>query len=208
MMNLMAINQWWDALSPAHQVFWFIAIVFSVLFLIQFVLLIIGLDTDSPEGLDHGLDLENAEHEFSALSLRSIIAFFTFFGWTGVLALHNQLSILVAVGMASAVGLTAMFLVAYLIFKFAQLEQSGTININDALDQAGEVYLPVPGFQNGQGKIHIKIGGAIREMDAVTQGDGLKTGTQVKVVEILDQNVLRVEVLETLEPSTISKRLT
>ena len=203
MMNLLAINQWWDMLSPAHQVFWFIAIVFSVLFLIQFVLLIIGLEAESPDGFDHSFDHENPEHEFSALSVRSIIAFFTFFGWTGVLALHNQMSVLVAVGLAALVGLIAMFLVAYLIYKFSQLEQSGTLNIYDALDQPGEVYLPVPGLQKGQGKIHIKISGTIRELDAVTDGDPLKTGTIVKVVEILDHNVLRVEQLNTLETSAI-----
>ena len=122
-----SINQWWDALSSPHQVFWFMAIIFSVLFFIQFILLLIGFDSDSDTDFDHGGDSGSLEHEFSALSARSIIAFFTFFGWTGVLAMGNQLSVWISVALATGVGLTAMFIVAYLMFKFAQLEQSPTL---------------------------------------------------------------------------------
>ena len=54
------------------------AIIFSVLFFIQFILLLIGFDSDSDTDFDHGGDSGSLEHEFSALSARSIIAFFTF----------------------------------------------------------------------------------------------------------------------------------
>jgi hypothetical protein len=114
------LNQWWEGLSSAHQVFWFIAIIFSVLFLIQFILLLIGCDTDSGS-LDHPGDVGSFDHEFSALSVRSIIAFFTFFGWTGVLAIRNDFSVWLAVLFASLTGLAAMFLVSYMIYKFSQL---------------------------------------------------------------------------------------
>lgn len=191
----LSINLWWDALSSPHQVFWFIAIIFSVLFFIQFILLVIGIDSDSDTGFDHAGDSGSIEHEFSALSARSIIAFFTFFGWTGVLAMGNQLSVWIAVALATGVGLTAMFIVAYLMFKFAQLEQSGTLNFYHALDQHGEVYLPIPAHQVGRGKIHLKIDGTVREMDAITDGELLKTGAQVKVIEIMEDNTLKVESL-------------
>jgi len=193
-----SINQWWDALSSAHQVFWFIAIVFSVLFFIQFILLVIGIDSDSADGLDTESDINSLEHEFSALSGRSIIAFFTFFGWTGVLIMGNQLGVWIAVALASVAGLMAMFIVAYLMFKFAQLEQSGTLNFYHALDQPGEVYLPIPANQDGKGKIHLLIDGRSREMDAVTDGDALKTGTAVKVTGILEDNTLKVEPMAAL----------
>lgn len=192
MIRIFSINEWWDQLTAAHQVFWFIAIVFSVLFFIQFVLVLIGADTADGE-----LELDNEgtsfEHEFSALSVRSIIAFFTFFGWTGVLALNNQLSIWVAIALASVAGLAAMFIVAYLMYKFAQLEQSGTLNLYHALDQEGEVYLPIPESNSGRGKVHLKVDGRIRELEAITQGSALQTGDPIKVVEILEDNVLRVE---------------
>ena len=187
------INQWWDALSSPHQVFWFIAIVFSVLFFIQFILALIGLESQHVEVHAH-TDV-SLEHEFSALSLRSIIAFFTFFGWTGVLVLNKGLGIWVAVTLASLAGLAAMFIVAYLMYKFSQLEQSGTLNLYHALDQEGEVYIPIPGGRLGHGKIQLKVDGRMRELDAITDGASLKTGDLIKVIEILDDNVMKVEPL-------------
>jgi hypothetical protein len=202
-MILMSFNQWWDALSPAHQVFWFISIIFSVLFFIQLVLLLIGFDSDRSGGYDHDRDTTAFENEFSALSLKSIIAFFMFFGWTGVLIMGNQLSVWIAVLSATIAGLAAMFIVAYLIYKYAQLEQSGTLNLYQALDQPGEVYLPVPPRQSGRGKVHLLIEGRIMEVDAMTDGDAINTGTPVRVVEIMDGNALKVEeIQEVSKPST------
>lgn len=195
------MTEWWQSLSSPHQVFWFIAIVFSVLFLIQLILLLIGFDGDVDA--DHGGDVQ-LEHEFSALSVRSIIAFFTFFGWTGVLTLNNQLNVWLAVLLSAAAGLAAMFLVAYLMFKFTQLEQSGTLNLYNALHQSGEVYLPIPGHEKGHGKVHLKVDGRVREMDAVTAGEPLKTGAQIKVIAILDDNVLMVESLAPLNENSAS----
>ncbi len=192
-MVVVSVNQWWGSLSSAHQVFWFIAIVFSILFLIQLIMLIMGLDGDSSDGLDHPGDQLGVEHEFSALSVRSIIAFFTFFGWTGVLALNNHLGIWVSVLCAAVAGTAAMFVVAWLMFKFAQLEQSGTLNLYHALDQTGEVYIPVPSNKSGRGRITLMIDGRSREMDAMTEGEMLKTGQQIRVTDILEDNVLLVE---------------
>lgn len=189
---ILNIGQWWDALSSPLQVFWFIAIIFSVLFFIQFVLVLIGVDGADTD-LDADVDGASFDTEFSALSVRSIIAFFTFFGWTGVLTLNQQYSIWIAVIAASLAGLSAMLIVAYMMYKFSQLEQSGTLNLYHALDQEGEVYLPIPGAESGRGKIHLKVDGKMRELDAITSGEQLKTGTIVKVIEILDENVLKVE---------------
>ena len=190
---MISINEWWDALSSPHQVFWFIAIVFTVLFFIQFILSLIGMESHSVD-LNAHTDI-NVDHEFSALSMRSIIAFFTFFGWTGVVVMNQNLSVWVAVTFASIAGLAAMFIVAYLMYKFSQLEQSGSLNLYHALDQQGEVYLPVPGNGKGNGKIHLKVDGRIRELDAVTDGDSIKTGANVRVIEILDGNRLKVELM-------------
>ena len=186
------LNQWWETLSSAHQVFWFIAVIFSVLFFIQLILLLIGFDSDGTD-FDHATDSASFEHEFSALSVRSIIAFFTFFGWTGVLALGNNLNVWFAVLLASLTGLAAMFIVAYMVYKFAQLEQSGTLNLYNALDKPGEVYLTIPAHGKGTGKVHLLVEGRIREIDAVTPGEVLKTGTPIRVIDIMNGNVLKVE---------------
>ena len=79
-------------------------------------------DTDPGFGLDA---------YFTILSVRSIIAFFTFFGWTGVLVLNAGGTTLTAIGAASVAGLLAMLLVGYLIYLFSKLSQDGNLNIDN-----------------------------------------------------------------------------
>jgi hypothetical protein len=43
------------------------------------------------------------------------------------------------------------------------------------------------------------LDGRIRELDAITDGESIKTGKRVRVKEILEENVLRVEIIGTRE---------
>lgn len=197
---LAALDTWWGDLSSVEQIFWAISIVFSILFLIQFVFSLIGLDFDAEADADIHTDVAGHDYsldaDFTLLSVRSIIAFFTFFGWTGIMALNQGVTVWLAFGFASFAGLLAMGLVAYLIFLFSRLSQEGNIDINKALHEKGEVYLTIPANKNGTGKIHLKIDGAFREMEAVTSGDTLPTGTKIKVTQIINDNLLQVEKAE------------
>ena len=73
-----------------------------------------------------------------------------------------------------------MFVVAYMIFQFARMEKSGTVNVFNALEHTGEVYLSIPERLEGRGKIHIVVDGTLHEFDAETKGTALPTGSQVK----------------------------
>ena len=183
-------------MSSTEKVFWGISLVFSVLFLIQFVVSLIGLDFDTDSDVEVHTDTHGGYHldpSFTILSVRSIIAFFTFFGWTGVLVLKSGGGIWTAIGFSTLSGLAAMFIVGYVIYMFTKLTEQGNINLSKALYSTGEVYLSIPANKNGQGKVHIKIQGALKEVDAVTNGDTLPTGSTIKVVEILDDNLILVE---------------
>ena len=57
----------------------------------------------------------------------------------------------------------------------------------------GKCYLTIPGERAGEGKVQITIQGAVREYNAVTDGDTIKTGTPSKVIEAIDANTLLVE---------------
>ena len=50
-MVLLFFEDWWGPLSSTEKVFWGISLVFSVLFLIQFVVSLIGLDFDTDVNL-------------------------------------------------------------------------------------------------------------------------------------------------------------
>ena len=192
-MLLSISNGWWEGLTGAGQAFWGISIVFSVLFVIQFVLSLIGvdfdLDMDADTDAGFGLDAD-----FSLFSIRSIIAFFTFFGWTGVLMLNAGFGVWLAITAALISGFLAMVIVGYMMYKFTQFDESGTFNPNSAINQTGEVYLFIPAAKTGYGKIHLKLKGALKEMDAVTdQSLEIPTGTKVKILDVLDDNLLLVE---------------
>ncbi len=195
-MVILFMEEWWDPLNNAEKVFWAIALIFSVLFLIQFVLSFIGLDFDSDADIEIGGGTEISsgfDTGFSVLSVRSIIAFFTFFGWTGVLVLNTGATSWLAISFAFAAGTAAMLLVAYMMYLFHKMGESGTVNLKKAVYKNGEVYIPIPANKNGQGKIHVKISGALKELDAVTDGDAIPTGALIKVVEVLNNNILLVE---------------
>lgn len=196
LLNINMQTSWWEGLNGTEQVFWGIAIVFSVLFVIQFILSLIGLDFDTDMEIgsvdvdaDTGLDAD-----FSIFSIRSIIAFFTFFGWTGVMVLHTGASVWAAIAAASLSGTLAMLLVGYMMYKFSQFDESGNFNSTSALNNVGEVYLVIPEAKSGYGKVHLKVKGALREMDAVTdETQQIPTGSKVKVIDILKDDLLLVE---------------
>jgi len=201
-MLLLVFGDWWSSLNGTQQMFWGISIIFSVLFVIQFVLSLIGLDFDSDTDFDVSTDTDteggySLDPSFTLFSVRSIIAFFTFFGWTGVLALNAGLGTTMAVILASASGFAAMALVGYMMYLFSKLGESGNVDLNDALFQTGEVYLTIPAGKRAAGKIHINIQGTMKEMDAITEGKTLSTGSMIRVVEIVDENLLLVESVDT-----------
>ena len=199
-MILLILGNWFGGLTGIEQIFWGISIVFSILFLIQFVLSLVGLDLDADADFDVSTDVEGGDFSidsgFTLFSVRSIIAFFTFFGWAGVLTLNAGGSTLMAVITASISGFAAMCIVGYVMYLASKLTESGTLDINEALYQNGEVYLSIPEAKSGQGKIHININGSLREMEAITTGEALPNGAKIRVVEIISDNLLRVEPLK------------
>ena len=197
---------WWSQLTSPEQIFWGISIVFSVLFLIQFVLSLVGLDFDTDTDFEIGVDTDTdsgfqLDSDFTILSVRSIIAFFTFFGWTGVLVLNAGGGTWKAIGFASLSGLIAMFIVGYMMYVFSKLGESGTFNTQEAIYNTGEVYLSIPAAKNGYGKVHLKVRGSLKEMDAITEGNQpLPNGLSVRIIDVLDDNLLVVEPLENYLP--------
>jgi len=196
-MTLLLIGEWFRDLTGPHQIFWGISLIFSVLFIIQFVVSLFGFDFDGEIEVDGGADVETGglETDLTIFSLRSIIAFFTFFGWTGVLLLNNGMALGLAVTLAGVSGLLAMFIVAYMLYQFSKFSEEHTLNIEEALFQNGPVYLTIPAGKEGMGKVTLNIGKRTQELRAITDGETIKTGDKIRVIEVLDENLLLVEKL-------------
>lgn len=200
-MSPLAIQgNWWETLTHTQQVFWIISIIFSVLFLIQFVRSLVDLDSSETDNLSFtenpSLAKEGAiDASFSLLSIRSIIAFFTVFGWVGVLALNGGSAPAKAMIYACLLGFIAMFVVAYMMSLYTNFRNRRIMNPENPLPKIGKVHLNIPSAKSGYGKVYLKVHGAFKEMDAVTEGNALPSGATIRVVEVLDDNLLLVEPL-------------
>ena len=193
-MYILILGEWWTALAGIEKVFWGISIVFSVLFFIQFILSLLGLDFDTETDVDGGME-SGLDADFTILSVRSFIAFFTFFGWAGVGVLNGGGTAIVAIGAGIIAGVSAMLVVGYVMYAISQLTDDGRITDPfDAIDTIGTVYLRIPGNSQGQGKITLNLNGSLREWDAVTlENEQLPTGSSIRVIEVLDDKILVVE---------------
>lgn len=191
-MMIFAFGEWWELLSTSEQVFWSLGAGATVILVLQTLLSFVGLDIDTDTDMDFDLSTE-INLEFGLFSVKSFLAFIAFFGWTGVVAIGYGWSMPLVILASAGFGLVAMLLVAYMLFQFQKLESSGTMRIEEALLEEAEVYLAIPAAGIGMGQITIELNGALQQLQAVSKGDQIPTGATVKVVDILEGNVLLVE---------------
>ena len=192
-MILLDISSWWQSIATFEKMFWVIALIFSLLFLIQTILSFAGGDghesfgdADSAIGHDDGID-------YGFFTIKNFIAFFTIFGWTGIAMVKGNVNKVLTVGIALAAGILVVAMMVILFRTMSRLKHSGTLEISNALNKIGETYLFIPAQRNGYGKVHIKVQGSLQELQAITDDEkDIPTGKLVKVVEILNNNILIV----------------
>ncbi len=190
----LSLNEWWSTLSGTEQIFWIMAIISSAVFLLVFVVSLLGFDADSEMEFSSDADAELGGHDLPVFSIKAITAFFTFFSWTGVLLTGEGRSIWEIVPYSIFAGIIAMVLVVFLLKKFSDLTESGTADPLDLIFEKGDVYLPIPARETGIGKVHVTLNNSLREMNAITQDDEpLQTGEKIRILEILPENTLLVE---------------
>jgi len=195
-MMMFAFGEWWALLSASEQVFWSLGAGATVILVLQTLLSFVGMDIDTDVDLDLSTEISL---EFGLFSIKSFLAFIAFFGWTGVIAMGYGWSMPLVILASAGAGLIAMALVAYMLFQFQKLESSGTMRIEEALLEEAEVYLSIPAAGQGMGQISLELNGGLKQLKAVSEGDRIPTGTNVKVVDILEGNVLLVEPVLELE---------
>ncbi len=183
-MLLISFTGWWEALGSTEQIYWGIALISSIIFVIQLILSFVGVDAELEADLDGGDGL-------GLISFRSLIAFSTFFGWGGIVALDNGYSSSQALMIGFLFGFIAMIALAYMLAQIWKMQETGTVDVYSAISEEGEVYIPIPEKMKGKGKIHLKISQKLMEFDAVSE-EKLSTGMKVKVVDVLNENVMLV----------------
>lgn len=196
------IATWWADLSPVMKLLWGVTLTATLIFIIQTVMTFLGADADSTDfdmdvdtSLD-GSDLSNIDSGANLYTFRNFVNFFLGFGWTAIILQPSVKSTALLIIIAVLVGLALVALVMYMFKWLYSMQQSSNINVyKSAVGCQGKCYLRIPGERAGEGKVQITIQGAVREYNAVTDGDEIKTGASVKVVEAVDGNTLLVEEL-------------
>ena len=196
------IATWWAELSPVMKLLWGVTLSASLIFVIQTVMTFLGADADGTDfdmdvdtSMD-GSDLSNIEGGSNLYTFRNFVNFFLGFGWTAILLEKSVQSTALVIILSVLVGVALVIAVMYLFKWLSSMQQSGNINVyKAAVGCQGKCYLRIPAERGGEGKVQITIQGAVREYNAITDGDEIKTGASVKVLEAVDANTLLVEEL-------------
>ena len=153
-------------------------------------------DSHGDHHADHGHDNIDTFDALKLLSVNSIAAFFSMFGWAGLSA-HVQfgMNMFVSSLIAFLVGTAAMVGVAYLAVMMRKLTSSGAaFQLQDAVGKEAEVYERIPAA--GRGKVHITIHGMLRELEAESaSGTAIDSFQIVKVTGLKGQTHVLVEPL-------------
>ncbi len=204
-MTQVLLIDWFQALDPQVKPYWGIAIVMSVVFAIQMILTFIGIgdtDADADFGADvpDGVDLPDGHADtldtggaMQLFTIRNAVNFLLGIGWGGVCfsGVIASPALLALVALLCGCALVAAFLV--MLRQLLRLESSGSYRISEAVGQSCTVYIPIPQGRSATGKVQISFHGSVQELPAVTDGEALPSGTQVRVKQVLDGSVLLVE---------------
>ena len=196
------MTEWWTSLDLFMKILWCIAIASSLIFIIETVLTFIGADVEMD--MDTDFDMPDGGFEgdpsMNLYTFRNLVNFLLGMSWTAILLNGQITSKALLMAIAFAVGAILVFAVMMLFKGLSKMQQSGNINVfESAVGCNGKVYLTIPGERKGTGKVQININNSVREYDALTDSeDDLKTGTSIKVTEVIDASTLIVEEINSL----------
>ncbi len=135
----------------------------------------------------------DSDASFKLLTLQGITAFLMMFGLVG-LAMHinSRSSEPLAILAGFAAGMLALYVVAKLFAFMKGLQSSGTVDIRNAVGAAGSVYLTIP--TGGIGEVQVAVQERLRIYEAKAEnGEEIKTGQNVRVVNVVGGNTLVVQ---------------
>ena len=186
------------------KILWGVTLAASLIFIVQSILTFVGADADTNFDVDvdtsmDGTDLSNIEGGSNLYTFRNFVNFLLGFGWSAILLQDSITSPALLVIVSVFVGVALVAAVMYLFKWLSSMQQSGNINLQkSAAGCEGTVYLTIPAARAGAGKVQIAIDGAVREYDAVTEHETpLKTGTPIRVVDVVDTHTVLVEDINT-----------
>ncbi len=172
-------------LMHSNSLFWCCALSGAGLFIIQFLLLGLGVGDDYDNGLDAG--------KIQWLSKQAVTSFLMMFGLSALTCrCQFGLSHTVSSVIGTGVGIIAIFVLGY-VFKIAKKLHSAGIafNIKDLVGKEAVVYQRIP--RGGVGKITISCHNLTYEIDAVAEdSQEISSFISVQITQQKDNNTVVV----------------
>jgi hypothetical protein len=210
-----AVDSVREFLSNSTGFYFYIAVISTVLFIVQFCFAMFGglghgdMDCGHDLDFDHDMDTDASDisdtdysgiSDINLFSIKSITAFLMFFGWAGVFWGNKGY---LGLSIALACGFVMMFLTSLVIFLLLKMQQSGNINSRDLVGRVASVYLRIPGERSGTGKITVKLERCSREMKAMADEE-ITRGMAVLIKEHIQGDCYLVEKYSSPEAETKS----
>ena len=191
-------------MNSLEKFFFVCAVLGGVLFVIRLILQFVGGDGDFDGDFDGDVDMDadadfdggDSDISFKILSFQGLTSFFMMFGLVGLaLMRESEWGPARSIVGASAAGVVTVWIMKLIFDKAKGLQSSGTIDMNNAIGQEGEIYLTIP--PTGTGKVRVSVQDHLKVFEAMAQSkQEIKTGERIRVVRIISNNVLVVEKID------------
>ena len=161
------------------------AIVGTFLFIIYFLLILIG---DFTGGFfDFEMDADGIFHLFTIQGLLSFIMMFGIFGLSVSQADQNAFVAIIA---GTIAGTFSMYIVGKVFQMMASLEKDNTVEHSQAIGARGTVYRTIHPGKTGE--VQVEYQGALRTESAVEKDETLKleTGKFIEVVDVITERLI------------------
>lgn len=186
-------NSLWEQflLSPMYYIYWGIALISSLVFTIQTIMLFVGFDTDADfSGGDVAFDVDG----LALVSVKTVACFLLGFGWSGVILAPLFENAWVVALISLGLGALFMFGAWILLKQVLTLSQDNTFHADKIVGYTADVYLRIPADADKSGKIMVSYEGSLHELQAFNAGtEEIPTGAKVHIVEAIDDATVRVE---------------
>ena len=180
-----------ETTSTLELIFSASALIGGALFLLWFVLLLLG---GVAEGVFEGLfglemDVMSSDGSFDAMTFQGVMAFMMFFGLAGLYTMNSDGSDSLAIAAGGIAGGASMYGTGKIFQVFFALEASGNVEMSEAIGVRGSVYLRIP--EGGIGQVQIELGGALKTYNAKSEdGQGIATGDFIEVVDTITSTLV------------------
>jgi len=186
-------NSLWEQflLSPMYYIYWGIALISSLVFTIQTIMLFVGFDTDADfSGGDVAFDVDG----LALVSVKTVACFLLGFGWSGVILAPLFENAWVVALISLGIGALFMFGAWILLKQVLTLSQDNTFHADKIVGYTADVYLRIPADADKSGKVMVSYEGSLHELQAFNASEeDIPTGAKVRIVEVIDDATVRVQ---------------